>query len=608
MCGIIGAASSRSVGKILVSGLKKMEYRGYDSAGLVLNQEEKAVQIRTLGKVSNLEEAMVQEKPKADSGIAHTRWATHGAPSEANAHPHGSCDNIYIVHNGIIENHNDLREQLTNKGYAIKSETDSELIAHLIHSNKSKGKNTLEALIETTKELDGAYSIAVIDTDEKGKVFAAKQKSPLLVGKGIEENFVASDPLAIAGLAESFYLLEDGDFAEITKTDIRIFGSDGNEVNREETPIDTNIQEVTKDGYKHFMEKEIYEQPEAISRAVEGRTTEGEVLDNIFGLGSSEAFKNVKRIQFVACGTSLHAAKTARKWFEELCETPCYIDFASEYRYRNPLVEDHTLFVCISQSGETADTMAALNYAKEKKYLGIVTICNVPTSTMARESDWKIFTNAGPEIGVASTKAFTTQLAALLLLACAISKSKKINNDKRANAIDDLHQAPDLVKESFGLKKHIDEIVEKIADKKNALYLGRGVYFSIAQEGALKLKEISYIHAEAYPAGELKHGPLALVDEMTPVVALAPEDELVEKLLSNLEEVKSRGGTLYVFGNSGSKIKIDKGKFMNMPECGYYNAPIVYTIPLQILAYEVACSRGTDLDQPRNLAKSVTVE
>jgi len=608
MCGIIGAASSRSVGKILVNGLKKMEYRGYDSAGLVLNQEEKAVQIRTLGKVSNLEEAMVQEKPKADSGIAHTRWATHGAPSEANAHPHGSCDNIYIVHNGIIENHNDLREQLTNKGYAIKSETDSELIAHLIHSNKSKGKNTLEALIETTKELDGAYSIAVIDTDEKGKVFAAKQKSPLLVGKGIEENFVASDPLAIAGLAESFYLLEDGDFAEITKTDIRIFGSDGNEVNREETPIDTNIQEVTKDGYKHFMEKEIYEQPEAISRAVEGRTTEGEVLDNIFGLGSSEAFKNVKRIQFVACGTSLHAAKTARKWFEELCETPCYIDFASEYRYRNPLVEDHTLFVCISQSGETADTMAALNYAKEKKYLGIVTICNVPTSTMARESDWKIFTNAGPEIGVASTKAFTTQLAALLLLACAISKSKKINNDKRANAIDDLHQAPDLVKESFGLKKHIDEIVEKIADKKNALYLGRGVYFSIAQEGALKLKEISYIHAEAYPAGELKHGPLALVDEMTPVVALAPEDELVEKLLSNLEEVKSRGGTLYVFGNSGSKIKIDKGKFMNMPECGYYNAPIVYTIPLQILAYEVACSRGTDLDQPRNLAKSVTVE
>ena len=608
MCGIIGAASSRSVGKILVNGLKKMEYRGYDSAGLVLNQDEAVFQLRALGKVSNLEDAMIEQRPKADSGIAHTRWATHGIPSEKNAHPHGSKGKIYIVHNGIIENHDELRERLANEGYEIQSETDSELIAHLIHFNKEKGKNTLSALIETTKELDGAYSIAVIDTEQKGKIFAAKQKSPLLVGKGIEENFIASDPLAIAGLAESFYLLEDGDFAEITKEEIKIVGSNGESVSREETIIDTSVKEASKDGYKHFMEKEIYEQPQAIANAIEGRTADGEVLDNIFGLGSSDAFKDVKRIQFVACGTSLHAAKTARKWFEELCETPCYIDFASEYRYRNPLVEDDTLFVCISQSGETADTMAALNYAKDEKYLGIVTICNVPTSTMARESDWKIFTNAGPEIGVASTKAFTTQLAALLLLACSISKSKNINKDKRAEAINDLLNTPSLVKESFGLKSHINEIVEKIADKKNALYLGRGVYFSVAQEGALKFKEITYIHAEAYPAGELKHGPLALVDEMTPVVALAPEDELVEKLLSNLEEVKSRGGTLYVFGNSSSKIKIEKGRFMNMPECGYYNAPIVYTIPLQILAYEVACSIGTDLDQPRNLAKSVTVE
>ena len=418
MCGIIGATSSRSVGKILVNGLRKMEYRGYDSAGLVLNQDEAAFQLRTLGKVSNLEELMKKERPKANSGIAHTRWATHGIPSETNAHPHGSNGNIYIVHNGIIENHDELRERLVNEGYEIQSQTDSELIAHLIHFNKEKGKTTLDALIETTKELDGAYSIAVIDTEEKGKIFAAKQKSPLLVGKGIEENFIASDPLAIAGLAESFYLLEDGDFAEITKDEIKIVGSNGEALSREETIIDTSVKEASKDGYKHFMEKEIYEQPKAITNAIEGRTADGEVLDNIFGLGSSDAFKNVKRIQFVACGTSLHAAKTARKWFEELCETPCYIDFASEYRYRNPLVEDDTLFVCISQSGETADTMAALNYAKDEKYLGIVTICNVPTSTMARESDWKIFTNAGPEIGVASTKAFTTQLAALLLLAC----------------------------------------------------------------------------------------------------------------------------------------------------------------------------------------------
>jgi glucosamine--fructose-6-phosphate aminotransferase (isomerizing) len=608
MCGIIGAASTRNVGKILVNGLKKMEYRGYDSAGLVLNKEKKAIQLRTLGKVSKLEELMAQKKPRAKSGIAHTRWATHGEPSQTNAHPHSSNGSIYIVHNGIIENHDELRERLSNGGYKIESETDSELIAHLIHSNKEKGKNTLEALIDSTKELNGAYSIAVIDTDQKGKIFAAKQKSPLLVGKGIEENFVASDPLAIAGLAESFYLLEDGDFAEITQDEIKIVGIDNEPVVREETLIDTSIKEASKEGYKHFMEKEIYEQPKAIENAIEGRTTDGDVLDNIFGLGSSDSFKGVKRIQFVACGTSLHAAKTARKWFEELSETPCYIDFASEYRYRNPLVEDDTLFVCISQSGETADTMAALNYAKEEKYLGIVTICNVPTSTMARESDWKIFTNAGPEIGVASTKAFTTQLAALMLLACSISKSKGINKDKRTDAINDLINTPSLVKEAFGLKKHIDDIVEKIADKKNALYLGRGVYFSIAQEGALKFKEITYIHAEAYPAGELKHGPLALVDEMTPVVALAPEDELVEKLVSNLEEVKSRGGTLYVFGNATSKIKIEKGKFMNMPDCGYYNAPIVYTIPLQILAYEVACSIGTDLDQPRNLAKSVTVE
>ena len=463
MCGIIGAASSRGVGKILVNGLKKMEYRGYDSAGLALNQDEKVFQLRTLGKVTNLQDLMIQERPKANSGIAHTRWATHGVPSEANAHPHGSCENIYIVHNGIIENHDELREKLTNDGYKIESETDSELIAHLIHFNKSKGKKTLAALIEATKELNGAYSIALIDTDQKGKIFAAKQKSPLLVGKGIEENFIASDPLAIAGLTESFYLLEDGDFAEITEHEIKIFGSDGEPVLREETMIDTSVKDASKDGYKHFMEKEIYEQPQAIANAIEGRTADGEVLDNIFGLGSSEAFKDVKRIQFVACGTSLHAAKTARKWFEELCETPCYIDFASEYRYRNPLVEEDTLFVCISQSGETADTMAALNYAKEEKYLGIVTICNVPTSTMARESDWKIFTNAGPEIGVASTKAFTTQLAALLLLACSISKSKNLNNDKRADAINDLHETPSLVKEAFGLKKHIDQIVEKIS-------------------------------------------------------------------------------------------------------------------------------------------------
>ena len=608
MCGIIGAASSRSVGKILIKGLQLMEYRGYDSAGVVLNKEEEILRLRSLGKVSKLEEIMISEKPKAFSGIAHTRWATHGAPSEENAHPHGSHDDIYIVHNGIIENHEEIRVFLKSEGYKITSETDSELIAHLVHFYKKDTQDTLQALMKATHELNGAYSIAAVCKKEKGKVYAARQKSPLLVGLGIEENFVASDPLAIVNITEKFHMLEDGDFAVVTKEDVAIYNQEGAPVERDELKIDATATATTKGEYKHFMEKEIYEQPDCIGNTINGRLGENDVLDNVFGLGSSDTFKNVKRIQFVACGTSLHAAKTARKWFEDICEIPCYIDFASEYRYRNPIVENNTLFVTISQSGETADTLAALNYAKEEKYLGIVSICNVPTSTMARESDWKVFTNAGPEIGVASTKAFTTQLAALLILALSIAKSQDKNPEKRKQAAQDLRETPSLIKEAFKLKDEIDSITNNISSNDNALFLGRGMYFSIAQEGALKLKEISYIHAEAYPAGELKHGPLALVDETIPVVALAPEDSLVEKLLSNLEEVKARGGTLYVFGNAASTIEIKKGKFINMPKCGDYNAPIVYTIPLQILAYEVACLRGTDLDQPRNLAKSVTVE
>ena len=608
MCGIIGAASSRSVGKILIKGLQLMEYRGYDSAGVVLNKDEEILRLRSLGKVSKLEEIMISKKPKAFSGIAHTRWATHGAPSEENAHPHGSHDDIYIVHNGIIENHEEIRGFLRNEGYEIDSETDSELIAHLVHFYRKDTQDTLQALMKATNELNGAYSIAVVCKKEKGKVYAARQKSPLLVGLGIEENFVASDPLAIVNITEKFHMLEDGDFAVVTKEDVVIYDQGGTQVERDELKIEATATSTTKGEYKHFMEKEIYEQPDCIGNTINGRLGENDVLDNVFGLGSSDSFKNVKRIQFVACGTSLHAAKTARKWFEDICEIPCYVDFASEYRYRNPIVEDNTLFVTISQSGETADTLAALNYAKEEKYLGIVSICNVPTSTMARESDWKVFTNAGPEIGVASTKAFTTQLAALLILALSIAKSQDKNPEKRRQAAQDLRETPSLIKEAFKLKEEINSITNNISSNDNALFLGRGMYFSIAQEGALKLKEISYIHAEAYPAGELKHGPLALVDETIPVIALAPEDSLVEKLLSNLEEVKARGGTLYVFGNAKSTIEIKKGKFINMPECGDYNAPIVYTIPLQILAYEVACLRGTDLDQPRNLAKSVTVE
>ena len=422
MCGIIGAASSRSVGKILIKGLQLMEYRGYDSAGVVLNKNKEILRLRSLGKVSKLEDLMISEKPRALSGIAHTRWATHGAPSEENAHPHGSHNDIFIVHNGIIENHEERREFLRKEKYEITSETDSELIAHLVHFYKKDTKDTLKALMRATKELKGAYSIAVVSEKEKGKVYAARQKSPLLVGLGIEENFIASDPLAIVNITEKFYMLEDGDFAIVTKEDVAIYDNSGAKVERDELKIDATATAMSKGDYKHFMEKEIYEQPECIGNTINGRLGENDVLDNVFGLGSSEAFKEVKRVQFVACGTSLHAAKTARKWFEDICEIPCYVDFASEYRYRNPIVENNTLFVTISQSGETADTLAALNYAKDEKYLGIVSICNVPTSTMARESDWKVFTNAGPEIGVASTKAFTCQILSLANLSIEIGK------------------------------------------------------------------------------------------------------------------------------------------------------------------------------------------
>ena len=608
MCGIIGATSSRSVGKILIKGLHLMEYRGYDSAGVALQQKDQITRLRALGKVAELETLMVKHKPKAKSGIAHTRWATHGQPSEQNAHPHDSHEEIFIVHNGIIENHSELKKQLTDAGYTMKSETDSELIAHLIHFHKQTTHEPMQALMLATQSMQGAYAIAMIDTTAKGKVFAARHKSPLLVGQGLEENFVASDPLSIVNITEKFFLLEDDEFAEITKENIAILDVDGKTIERDETIIDATATATTKGSYKHYMEKEIYEQPEAVANTINGRLLENDVADNIFGIDSSKAFANIKRIQFVACGTSLHAAKVARAWFEKICVIPCYVDFASEFRYRNPLVEENTLFVCISQSGETADTLAALEYAKQEQYLGTVTICNVPTSSMAREADWKIFTNAGPEIGVASTKAFTTQLAALLMLAVAIAKSQDKNSDLRSHAVQDLRNTPSLIQSAFDLLEEIQSISASIAEKENSLFLGRGMYFPIAQEGALKLKEISYIHAEAYPAGELKHGPLALVDETIPVVAVAPEDSLVEKLLSNLEEVKARGGTLYVFGNNRSTIEIKKGKFINMPECGDFNAPIIYTIPLQILAYEVACLRGTDLDQPRNLAKSVTVE
>ena len=608
MCGIIAAASNRNVGKLLVQGLHKMEYRGYDSAGIALHQEDGIAHLRTLGKVQLLEEKMITEKPKSKLGIAHTRWATHGEPSEINAHPHKSQDSVYIVHNGIIENYVELKEDLKKDGYEFSSQTDSELIAHLLDFYINQGQSMVDAMYSAKDKLEGAYAVAAINIKDDTNLVIARNKSPLLIGIGADEMFAASDPLAIAQLTNEFIFLEDGDVAEISANAYQIYDEEKKEADREITHIDISAQAASKGDYRHYMEKEIYEQPEAVSNTIDGRIGGEDVLDNIFGLGSSDLFSKVKRIQIVACGTSLHAGRVAANWFSSIAELPCQIDYASEYRYRNPHVDEKSLLVTISQSGETADTLAALNYAKEKDYLSTLTICNVPTSSLARESDFSFFTNAGPEIGVASTKAFTTQLAALMLLALSLAKSRNLNPKLRGRIVQALRLLPETIAEVLNSKDQMVEIAPAIANKDNALFLGRGIFYPIAKEGALKLKEISYIHAEAYPAGELKHGPLALIDENMPVIALAPESEIAEKLISNLEEVKARGGTLYVCADPSVNMDVKSGKLIHMPECDFFMSPIVYNIPLQILSYEVALLRGTDIDQPRNLAKSVTVE
>jgi glucosamine--fructose-6-phosphate aminotransferase (isomerizing) len=608
MCGIIAAASNRNVGKLLVQGLHKMEYRGYDSAGIALHQNDGIAHLRTLGKVQLLEEKMIAEKPKSKLGIAHTRWATHGEPSEINAHPHKSQDSVYIVHNGIIENYVELREDLKKNGYEFISQTDSELIAHLLDLYINQGQSMIDAMYSAKEKLEGAYAIAAIDIKDNTNLVIARNKSPLLIGIGTDEMFAASDPLAIAQQTNDFIFLEDGDVAEISANSYKIFDQSKKEAKREITHIDISAQATSKGDYRHYMEKEIYEQPEAVSKTIDGRIGGEDVLDNIFGLGSTELFSKVKRIQIVACGTSLHAGRVAANWFSSIAELPCQIDYASEYRYRNPHVDESSLLITISQSGETADTLAALNYAKEKEYLSTLTICNVPTSSLARESDFSLFTNAGPEIGVASTKAFTTQLAGLMLLALSLAKSRGLNPKLRGRIVQALRILPETIAEALNSKEQMIEIAPNIANKDNALFLGRGIFYPIAKEGALKLKEISYIHAEAYPAGELKHGPLALIDENMPVIALAPESEIAEKLISNLEEVKARGGTLYVCADPSVNMDVKSGKLVHMPECDFFMTPIVYNIPLQILSYEVALLRGTDIDQPRNLAKSVTVE
>ncbi len=608
MCGIIAASTERSVGKLLIQGLYKMEYRGYDSAGIAMHTEDRVAHLRALGKVKLLEDLMINEKPKGKVGIAHTRWATHGEPSEVNAHPHQSNERIFIVHNGIIENYLELKDELADKGYAFTSKTDSELIAHLLDSYLEAGSSLLEATKQLKDKLQGAYAIAALDHSDPNTLVLARHRSPLLIGLGEDENFAASDPIALADLTNKFLILEDGDVAKISSSKVEVFDKNNKACTRDIQIIDIKSEAASKGDYKHFMEKEIYEQPNAILNTLDGRVGGDDVLENIFGEGSSDLFAKVKRIQITACGTSLHAGRVAANWFSAIAGLPTQIDFASEYRYKNPYVDKNTLLVTISQSGETADTLAALRYAKDKNYLASLAICNVPTSSLARESDFLLLTNAGPEIGVASTKAFTTQLIALMLLTLSLAKAFGTNPRLRARVIQALRQMPEIVEKSLELKDDIVDIASEIAQQDNALFLGRGMFYPIAKEGALKLKEISYIHAEAYPAGELKHGPLALIDERMPVVAIAPEHELAEKLVSNLEEVKARGGALYVFGNAKEKLSLERGKYISMPECDFLLTPILYTIPLQILSYEVALIRGTDIDQPRNLAKSVTVE
>ena len=608
MCGIIAAATDRSVGKLLIKGLYKMEYRGYDSAGIAMHVENDVAHLRALGKVVLLEEKMKSEKPKGKVGIAHTRWATHGEPSEINAHPHQSNDRVFIVHNGIIENYLELKGELSSLGYSFSSKTDSELIAHLLDYFLKENNSLLKAMQALKNKLEGAYAIAALDQKDPESLVLARNKSPLIIGLGKKENFAASDPLALAELTKSFLIMEDGDVAKISPQQVEIYDDQDNLANREEMFMDVNAEASTKGNFRHYMEKEIFEQPNAILNTLDGRIGGDDVLNNIFGEGSSDVFEKVKRVQIGACGTALHAGRVAANWFSAISGLPTQMDYASEYRYKNPYIDEDTLLIAISQSGETADTLAALRYAKEKDYLATLGICNTPTSSLAREADYLLLTNAGPEVGVASTKCFTTQLVALMLLTLSLAKASGKNPRLRGRIIEALRTLPEKISEALLLKDEIISFAAEIANKNNALFLGRGIFYPIAKEGALKLKEISYIHAEAYPAGELKHGPLALIDEEMPVIAIAPEHELAEKLVSNLEEVKARGGALYVFGNAKEKLELSTGKYVNMPECDFLLTPVLYSIPLQILSYEVALLRGTDIDQPRNLAKSVTVE
>ena len=611
MCGIVGAVADRDIVPVLIEGLRRLEYRGYDSAGVaVLNGANHIKRLRTVGKVRKLQDALDADPTHSGLGIAHTRWATHGVPSERNAHPHISKDGVAIVHNGIIENHEELREEAQREGYEFSSETDTEVIAHRIHHHLKVTGDLFKAVRATVAELEGAYALAVISQDEPDRIVIARQGCPVVIGLGEHENFVASDVAALLPVTRNFIFLEEGDVGEIRRNSVRILDREGNTVQRLAKLSELSADAAEKGEFAHYMLKEIHEQPRAVAQTLDERVAGGKLLEAAFGPAAQAVFAKTESVRIVACGTSYHAALVAKYFIEQICRLPCWVEIASEYRYRNPVVPKNTLFVSVSQSGETADTLAALRLAKQGGYLSQLAICNAPESSLVRESELVMLTRAGPEIGVASTKAFTTQLAALDMLVVALAKFHSADAERERGLVQRLLGIPSLIESTLALDGTIRELAKRFANKQHALFLGRGAMYPIAMEGALKLKEISYIHAEAYPAGELKHGPLALVDEDMPVITIAPNNDLLEKLKSNLQEVRARGGELYVFADPESGFEPSDGvHVIEMPRhVTYFQAPAVYTIPLQLLAYHCAILKGTDVDQPRNLAKSVTVE
>ena len=610
MCGIVGAVAQRDVAPILLEGLKRLEYRGYDSAGIAVIAEQAGIKrIRVAGKVKALEDALGDEPQAGGIGIAHTRWATHGEPSVRNAHPHVCRETIALVHNGIIENHEALRAEQLAAGHEFHSDTDTEVVVNRVCDYVEAGDDLLKAVQRTTGDLQGAYALGVLAKTHSERLVVARRGSPLVIGLGIGENFVASDVFALLPVTQRFIFLEEGDVAEITRNVVRIYDETGRRVTRPESVSELSADAAEKSGYRHYMLKEIFTQPQAIADTLEGRLEKGKVSDASFGLGADQILDKVRSVTIVACGTSYHAGLVARYWMESLAGIPCTVEIASEFRYRQPVVSDDALFVTISQSGETADTLAALREAKTWGFAHSLAICNVPESSLTRESELVLMTRAGPEIGVASTKAFTTQLVALMLLVVALGRRNAMSSELEADLVRQLESLPGKIYGALELNDRLAELAQKFATKHHALYLGRGSMYPIAMEGALKLKEISYIHAEAYPAGELKHGPLALVDEDMPVISVAPNNELLEKLKSNLEEVRARGGELYIFADS--RVQVAKQPGIHVFDVAPVEdpiAPVVYTIPLQLFSYHVAVLKGADVDQPRNLAKSVTVE